>query len=59
MREGYGNRFVCLCICVCVCYHASSYMPGLYVQSEATYSFLLAFKDMYCVDFAENVSFGR
>ena len=55
MREGYSSRFVCLC----VCYRASGYIPGLYVQSEAAYSFLQAFKDIYCVDFAENVSFGR
>ena len=37
MREGYGM----------------SYIPGLYVQSEAIYSFL------YCVDFTEKVQFGR
>ena len=59
MHEGYENRFVC--VCLCVCYHASGYIPGLYVQSEAAYSFLLAFKDIhaYCVDFTENISFGR
>ena len=22
-------------VCVCVCFHPSSYIPGLYVQSEA------------------------
>ena len=27
-------------IVVCVCYHTSSYIPGLYVQSEVAYSFL-------------------
>ena len=61
MREGYGNRFVCLSVYLCVCYHASGYIPGLYmyVQSEVAYSFLYAFKDMHCVDFAEDVSFGR
>ena len=32
MCEGYGSRFVCVCVCVCV-YRASSYIPGLYVQS--------------------------
>ena len=41
---------MCVCVCVCVCYHASGYILGLYVQSEAAYSFLQAFKDMYCVD---------
>ena len=46
---------VCVCLSVCLFYHASSYIPGLYVQSEAIYSFLWAFTDMYCVDFAENV----
>ena len=39
MHEGYGSRFVCL-VYLCVCYHASSYIPGLYVQSEVAYSFL-------------------
>ena len=56
MREGYGSR---VCVCVCVCYLASGYIPGLYIESEAAYSFLWTFKDMCCVDFAENVSFGR
>ena len=55
MREGYGS----CCVYLSVCYHASGYIPSLYVQSEAAYSFLYAFKGMYCVDFAENVSFGR
>ena len=42
MREGYGSRFVCVCVCVClcVCYRAGGYIPDLYVQSEAAYSFL-------------------
>ena len=35
------------------------YIPALYAQSEAIYSFLQAFKGLYCVGFAENVSFGR
>ena len=46
-------------VIMCVCYHASGYVPALYLQSERTYSFLWAFTDMYCVDFTENVSFGR
>ena len=61
MREGYGSRSVCECMCVCVClsvcYRASCYIPGLYVESEAVLSFLYAFKDMCCMDFAENVFF--
>ena len=28
-----------LCVCTCVCYCASSYIPALYVQSEAISSF--------------------
>ena len=32
--QGYTN------LNVCVCYHASSYISGLYVQSEARYSLL-------------------
>ena len=52
MRKGYGSRFMC----ECVCYRTSSYKPGLCVQSEAIYSFLY---DIYCVDFTENVLFGR
>ena len=42
--EGYGSH-VCMCVCVSIClsvclsvgYHASGYIPGLYVQSEAAY----------------------
>ena len=58
MREDYGSN---LCVRVCACYCTSDIIPSLhvYVQSEAAYSFLQAFKDLYCVDFAENVSFGR
>ena len=39
MREG---RVVVLClpVYVYVCYFASDYIPDLYVQSEAVYSFL-------------------
>ena len=55
MCEGYGSHFVS----ECVCYRASGYIPALYVQSEAIYSFLYAFKDTSCVDFAENVFFRR
>ncbi len=29
-----------VCVCMCVSYRASSYIPGLYVQSVAIYSFL-------------------
>ena len=54
-REGYGNH----CVCVCVCYCASGYVCGLYVQTSDVYNFLYAFKDIYCVDLAENVLFGR
>ena len=43
---------------MCVCCRASCYIPDLYVQSEVVSSFLRAFKDMYCVDFAENVCSG-
>ena len=32
MCEGYGSHRVCYC--------ASGYIPGLYVQREAAYSFL-------------------
>ena len=42
MHEGYGSRYVCLCVCMCVCYLASGYIPGLYVQSEAAYTFLFS-----------------
>ena len=36
MRDGYGSRFVTfVCVYLSVCYRASSYIPGLYVQSEA------------------------
>ena len=46
-------------VVMCVYYCASGYMLHLCVQSEAACSFVQAFKDMYCVNFTENVSFGR
>ena len=46
---------MCVCVCVSVCYRAGGYIPGLYVKSEAVYSFLKAFEDMHCVGFTENV----
>ena len=52
VHEGYVCRlhvYVCVRVCVSVCYHTSSYIPGFHVQSEVIYSFLQAFKDMYCV----------
>ena len=39
MREGYGNCFMR----VCVCYHASCYIPGLYVEIKVPLSFLCRF----------------
>ena len=35
MREHYSSH---VCVYMCVCYCASSYIPALYVQSEAVYS---------------------
>ena len=48
---------VCVCVCVCVCYHASYYIPRLYVENKVTLSFLWCVVDMYCVDFFENALF--
>ena len=42
-----------------VCYHASCYIPHLYIQSEASWDSLQALKDLYYLVFAENVVFGR
>ena len=57
MREGYGSHFVCECVCVCVRYHASCYIPRLYVENKVPLSFLWRSQDMYCVDFVENALF--
>ena len=34
------RRLMVVILSVCVCYRASSYIPGLYVQSDVIYSFL-------------------
>ena len=64
-HEGYGSRFVCVCVCVCVCvhvcvyvcYHASCYIPHLYVENKVLLSFPCPFLLIYCVDFVENTLF--
>ena len=58
-REGYGSRCVCLCVCVCVCvcYHASCYIPLLYVEIKVPLGFIWHFQDMHCVAFVENALF--
>ena len=51
-REGYSSCFVCasvcVCVCVCVCvyvcYHASCYVPGLYIAIKVPLGFLWHFK---------------
>ena len=49
---------LCVCVCECVCYHASCYIPRLYVENiKAPLSFLCNFLHMYCVDFIENALF--
>ena len=57
MREGYGSVFVCVCVCVCVClsvcYHASCFIPRLYVENTVPLSFLWRSQDVHCVDFVE------
>ena len=53
MREGYSSRSVC----VSVCYHASCYIPRLYVENKVPLAFLWHFQRMYCVDFVENALF--
>ena len=59
MREGYGSLSVCVSVCVClsVCYHASCYIPRLYIEITVPLSFLWCSQDMHCVDFIENTSF--
>ena len=61
MHEGYSSGFVCVCVCVCVClsvcYHASCYIPCLYVENKVLLSFPCHFLLMYCVDFVENALF--
>ena len=60
MREGYGNRSVCVCVCVClsvclcVCYHANCYIPHFFVEIQVSLGFLCCFQRMHCVDFIEN-----
>ena len=46
---------VCLCVCVClfVCYHASCFIPRLYVGNMVPLSFLWRSQDMHCVEFVE------
>ena len=54
MREDYGSHCVCLCgylcvcvcVCVCVCYHASCYIPRLYIENKVLLGFLWRFQDM-------------
>ena len=55
MCEGYGSRSVC--VCVCVCYHASCYIPGLFVANKVPLGFLRHCQGMHCVDFVENTLF--
>ena len=57
MREGYGSLFVCVSVCMSVCYHASCYIPCLYVENTVPLSFLQRSQDMHCVDFVENALF--
>ena len=49
MHEGYGSYFVC----VSVSYHASCYIPYLYVENKVLLSSLWRSQDMYFVDFIE------
>ena len=59
--QSYGSRSVCLCLSVC--YRASSHLSGLYGQGKLLIFLaacrLLQIQCMYCVEFAENISFGR
>ena len=55
MREGYGSRSVS--VCLSVCYHASGYIPHLYVENKMPLGFLWRFQDMHCVAFVENALF--
>ena len=43
-------------VCVCVTTLAATYL--VYMFKVRRYTVSRAFKDLYCVDFAENVSFG-
>ena len=52
MNKGYGSRFVS--VCMRVCYHASHYIPCLYVENKVRLSLLW---HMYCVAFFENTLF--
>ena len=56
MHEGYSSRY-CVCVSGCVCYHASYYIPHLYVENKVPLSFLCHFLHMYCVDFIKNALF--
>ena len=44
---------------VCVCYHASCYIPRLYIEHKVPLGFLWRFQHniMYCVDVTENALF--
>ena len=48
---------MCVSVCVCICYHASYYIPGLYVENKVLLGFLWYSHGMHCVDFVENASF--
>ena len=54
---------VILCVCVCVCVSvttlAATYLVYMSKVRRYTISCRLFIKDLYCVDFAKNVSFGR
>ena len=64
MCEDYGSHSMCVnvwlsvCVHVYVCFHATCYIPRLYVDNKVPLSFLLRrSQDMHYVDFVENALF--
>ena len=57
MREGYGSCLVCVCVRLLPRQQLhTGYL--VYMSRVRQHSFLQAFKNMYYVDYAENVSLG-
>ena len=45
---------VVVCVCVCVCYHASCYIPRLYIEIKVPLGSTWRSQHMHCVVFVEN-----
>ena len=58
VHEGYSSHFVCVSVCPSVTTLAATYLVYTSKVRYYTVSCRLL-KILYCVDFAENISFGR